>query len=103
MSLMTARGILSRSPRQDGLIGNYPGGGVPDVSPPWVTSALVQVPRPGLREDDVKNHLAHWLVAAGWTVEIAWGKAPGIDLIAKRSDATWIIEAKGAGSLQQCA
>ena len=51
-----------------------------------------------LSEDDVKRHLAAWLSTNGWTIEIAWGKAPGIDIIARRGNDVWVIEAKGCGS-----
>jgi len=51
-----------------------------------------------LSEDDVKRYLDAWLSADGWTTEIAWGKAPGIDIVARRGEDVWVIEAKGCGS-----
>ena len=54
----------------------------------------------GLSEDEAKHHLRAWLEAEGWVVEIAWGKLRGVDLLAKRDDAIWIIEVKGCGSRQ---
>jgi hypothetical protein len=39
--------------------------------------------------------LEAWLVARGWTAVIAWGRAPGIDIVASRGGRTWHIEAKG--------
>ena len=38
-------------------------------------------------------------MAQGWLVKVAWAKAHGIDLHARRGDERWIIEAKGGGSL----
>ncbi|HML07006.1 MAG TPA: hypothetical protein VK430_02610 [Xanthobacteraceae bacterium] len=51
-----------------------------------------------MSEDEVKLHLKNWLEAAGWTTEIAWGKARGADVVARCGNSTWIIEAKGCGS-----
>jgi hypothetical protein len=98
--LMASRGILRRIQRSDGRIGNYPHSALPDESPLPDPKTLRPADGSGLSEDAVKKHLAHWLEQAGWSVEVAWGKARGIDITARRNDATWIIEAKGCGSLQ---
>jgi hypothetical protein len=54
-----------------------------------------------MKEDAVKKHLEKWLKQAGWTVRVAWGHKPGIDLDAKKNGKRWIIEAKGSGSRYQ--
>lgn len=89
-------GCIERRPRPDGRIGNFPGGRVPSV--PETPAASPPTPHSMLSEDDVKRHLALWLSAQGWTTEIAWGKSPGIDIIARRGGDVWVIEAKGCGS-----
>ena len=48
-----------------------------------------------MREDEVKRLLGDWLQSTGWTVQIAFGRSPGIDLDASRGDERWVIEAKG--------
>src|SRR5207249_8057046 len=35
----------------------------------------------------------------GWTVEVAWGRTRGIDIVALRGAERWVIECKGIGSL----
>ena len=86
----------------DNYIGNYP---VKDLAKKLQNSA--QVPSygyggkiDGLSEDEVKQHLFNWLTAKNWRVEIAWGKARGIDVVATKESQRWLIEAKGAGSRQ---
>ena len=44
------------------------------------------------------NPIKRWLEADGWHTEIAWGKARGTDIVARRNGETWLIEAKGCGS-----
>jgi len=93
---LDAKGQLLRKKRDDGLIGNYPG------------NAIVQVvtPKPGtknhdveaLSEDEIKKVIDDWLKADGWTTDVAWGRAQGIDIDAKRGNERWIIEVKGPGS-----
>ncbi len=93
---LDAKGQLLRKKRDDGLIGNYPG------------DAIVQVvtPKPGtknhdveaLSEDEIKKVIDDWLKADGWTTDVAWGRAQGIDIDAKRGNERWIIEVKGPGS-----
>jgi hypothetical protein len=52
-----------------------------------------------MSEDALKKVLERWLIDQGWTVEIAWARAQGIDLHAQRNGVRWIIEAKGQGTL----
>jgi hypothetical protein len=54
-----------------------------------------------LQEDQLKRFLESWLEKAGWTVEIAWGHSPGVDVLATRSNLRWVIEAKGTGAHYQ--
>lgn len=96
--LMVARGLIQRAARPDGLIGNYGAGRAPDPQAP--TAALSAVSAGGVfSEDRVKSLLEAWLKANGWTVEVRWARSRGIDLHARRGNERWIIEAKGAGSL----
>jgi hypothetical protein len=101
--LLERRGLLSRTHRPDGLIGNFPESAasrpVP-VTPSAPQPADKGTPAtPFLSEDDLKRLLEAWLHAQGWTTEIAWGRAQGADIVAQRGAETWIIEAKGSGSL----
>jgi hypothetical protein len=99
------RGLLKRTRRPDGLIGNFVivGVGLPPtkIVPPPLPH---QTPSPPsnqqfMSEDELKKILERWLIGQGWTVEIAWARTPGIDLHARRNDQRWIIEAKGQGTL----
>ena len=100
---LEALGVLERRRREDGLIGNYPTGkkidrgasSVPRQSSRRETAAGEAM----LSEDEVKTALKAWLEDHGWTVDIAWGRARGIDIDAVRGDERWIIEVKGCGSL----
>lgn len=53
-----------------------------------------------LSEDEVKRAVVDRLKAEGWTVEVAWGRSPGIDIEARRGDERLVIEAKGEVALQ---
>ena len=108
---MEGTGTLRRNKRHDGLIGNYPMGAkaragkstppTQENSAPSRLSAAKGVDDPNmLSEDEVKRLLVAWLEREGWSVEVAWGKARGIDVDALRGGERWIIEAKGCGSLQ---
>lgn len=48
-----------------------------------------------LTEDQVKTSVAAWLQAAGWSVQVRWGRDRGIDINARRGTERWAIEAKG--------
>lgn len=52
-----------------------------------------------MSEDQVKTALVAMLEPKGWSVEVAWGKKRGIDIVALRGEERWIIECKGTGSL----
>ncbi|MGY3531159.1 hypothetical protein [Bradyrhizobium sp. USDA 4452] len=52
-----------------------------------------------LSEDQVKAAIKSKLEADGWSVQVAWGRARGIDIVASRGNEKWIIECKGTGSL----
>ncbi len=93
-------GELMRHHRAEGRLGNHPAGRVPSPSrlTPAEPSDRSETDR--LAEDEVKRLLQTWLEADGWQTEVASGHKPGIDIIARRGEETWIIEAKGCGSLQ---
>lgn len=48
-----------------------------------------------LSEDEVKQAIAGYLGAKGYDVQVAWGRARGIDIDARRQGERLIIEAKG--------
>jgi hypothetical protein len=52
-----------------------------------------------LSEDQVKSALKAKLETDGWTVEVAWGRERGIDIVALRGPERWVIECKGTGSI----
>ncbi|HVH77694.1 MAG TPA: hypothetical protein VM755_22490 [Stellaceae bacterium] len=70
------------------------------VYPTFRTPARQLAGMDGLSEDDVKHHVKSWLEGLGWQVRVAWGQSRGIDILAKKGDEHWIIEAKGGGSSQ---
>ncbi|MBU5626950.1 hypothetical protein KQI82_08520 [Oscillibacter sp. MSJ-2] len=51
-------------------------------------------------EDAVKAFVKNWLERQGWDVSVAWGKAHGVDIEAKKDGGRWLIEVKGPGSRQ---
>lgn len=53
-----------------------------------------------LSEDQVKRAVATHLESGGWTVQVAWGRTPGIDIEARRRGERLVIEAKGEAGLQ---
>lgn len=48
-----------------------------------------------LTEDEVKAAVKEELVARGYDVEVAWGRARGVDIVARRDDGRLLLEAKG--------
>lgn len=102
---LAAQGRILRKLRPDGLIGNFlvaeytpqPDGVLLKLTPKRLQSQ--QLAELFLSEDELKRILERWLTAQGWTVEIAWARSPGIDLLARKDGKRWIIEAKGQGSL----
>lgn len=93
--LLESRGLIARRKRHDGKIGNYPTGAIPDTTP---DPAGVDSPTDALAEDELKKVLKAWLESDGWTVEVAWGGAHGVDIAARRNEELWLIEVKGRGS-----
>lgn len=100
---LTTAGVLERRKRDDGRIGNYPTGKPYDplrsdrktnIKPTAGTD------RNALQEDEIKARLDAWLRNRGWSTDIAWGQAHGVDICANKGDQRWIIEAKGCGSRQ---
>ena len=91
-------GRLVRRHRSDGKLGNYPTAAHSaaqsgDAEPP----AEIDIAWPS--EDVVKRQLQAWLEAAGWQVEVRWGRGHGVDVDASRGSERWRIEVKGGGSL----
>lgn len=101
---LEASGILKRSRRHDGLIGNYPSGtDLASPQPPRSSPATlgpVAAATDHLSEDEVKRILVAWLQQQGWSTQVAWGKARGADCVAVKGNDRWIIEVKGCGSRQ---
>lgn len=97
---LEVRGIISRRKRPDGRIGNYLSNLKLERS-----SQLSSIPsvkeRDPLSEDEIKLSLQAWLDLQGWSVEIAYGKSRGADVVACRGKKRWIIEVKGRGSRPQ--
>lgn len=52
----------------------------------------------GVTEDAVKRSVSRALQADGWTVDVRWGHAHGIDIVAQRETERLVLEAKGEGS-----
>ena len=94
---MVDLGLIRRNIRNDGRIGNYCTG--KEIAPLPAAPSLSPVQGSVFSEDQLKTLLKTWLEAQGWTVEVAWAKAHGIDLHARKGHQLWIIEAKGSGSL----
>jgi|SRR6267378_1440405 hypothetical protein len=51
-----------------------------------------------LSEHTLKEVLDAWLRNGGWSTQVAWHKARGIDIDARRNTEHWIIEVKGMGT-----
>ena len=94
------KGRISRTKRGDGLIGNYLTGAKQNIEP--VSSTRTKNHDvDALSEDEIKKVLVDWLNAQGWRSDVAWGRAQGIDIDARRGSERWIIEVKGPGSRPQ--
>lgn len=98
--LLAGKGLLVRQKRNDGLIGNYPSEISVQTAQQQVESPRNNSDQDAPTEDEMKSVLGRWLQAQGWSVEIAWQKARGIDIDARRGVERWIIEVKGPGSRQ---
>lgn len=67
-----------------------------EVLAPDAATSVVSMPTTGLlTEDEVKAAVKEDLVARGYEVEVAWGRAPGVDIVARRHDGRVLLEAKG--------
>lgn len=99
--LLERKGLLVRRTRpHEGLIGNFPVEH-PEVAEPASTGTRTKNHDvDALSEDEIKKVLETWLQDQGWTTRIAWGTTQGIDIVAERESAAWIIEVKGPGSRQ---
>jgi hypothetical protein len=111
---LEAQGLLRRHIGPDGKIVNAlpetsaPGPLVASTRPTSVSSSQHQASSVGvspITEDEVKGAVRDRLVAEGFDVTVAWGREPGIDLIARHTDGRcFIIEAKaekGVAGAQQ--
>lgn len=91
-------GVVRRLPRPDGKIGNFPAG-IPEPTPRTTEELAIARGESGWpAEDGVKRHVQTWLEAAGWRVNVVWGRGHGIDVDAVRAEERWRIEVKGGGS-----
>jgi hypothetical protein len=93
---LAGKGIIVRQKRHDGLIGNYLSEQTIPEPQPVVAPTVNGINQ--LSEDELKETLRLWLEKAGWSTDIAWGRARGIDIEAKRGSERWVIEVKGIGS-----
>lgn len=67
-----------------------------EVPAPDAAASVVSMPATSLlTEDEVKAAVKEDLVARGYEVEVAWGRAPGVDIVARRHDGRILLEAKG--------
>lgn len=90
---LESSGRLARSVGPDGKIVNR----LPDhPAPPRPLLAVDE----HLSEDEVKTAIEAHLRDDGWDVNVAWGRARGIDIDAHRGSERLILEAKGAVALQ---
>lgn len=94
---LVQKGVLVRKTREDGLIGNYLTGQPVPTSEAKPNQEKV-AGNNHLSEDEAKEFLRAWLEKDGWIPEVAWGRARGIDIDAKRGTERWVIEVKGIGS-----
>ena len=109
---LEVQGLLRRIPGPGGKIVNalpaQPTYEPTSVLPPSSDAASVvpQLPRTPMHsrqrfasdritEDDVKEAVRAHLAADGFVVEVAWGRTPGIDIVARHVDGRrYVIEAK---------
>ncbi len=99
------QGLLRRERGPRGKIVNIPVTSTSSTSMSAKTPKPLPKPRPSppsgeaLTEDQVKAAVAMMLTTQGWSPDIKWGKARGIDIVATRGSERWVIECKGTGSL----
>jgi len=96
------KGRIERKPGAEGKIENYIIGSNSAErlrSDERIRSTTTKNALNGPSEDDVKRAIQKKLESEGWTVQVAWGNARGIDIVATRERERWVIECKGPGSL----
>ncbi|MDR3707187.1 MAG: hypothetical protein P4L33_02720 [Capsulimonadaceae bacterium] len=96
---LEASGLISRDKIPGGRIGNYVKDTCAVPAEPVLAPVAVATLVDELTEDRLKTALKRWLESDGWTVQVAMGHVPGIDVDAFRDSSRWIIEVKGCGSL----
>ncbi|MEZ0578133.1 restriction endonuclease [Nocardioides sp. MH1] len=68
---------------------------MPDVEPPGPRAEDLRIvaryDQGPISEDEVKAAVRDYLVADGFVVEVAWGRSPGIDIVATRSDGRRLV------------
>ena len=94
---LESQGKLVRDKTQ-GNIKNYLTDHSPTISEGKSLKQSAAIGADGLQEDSIKEILNTWLKKKGWDTKIAWGKTPGIDILATQGHKKWIIEVKGCGS-----
>ncbi len=94
---LESQGVISRSRRADGILGNYLTGKNPFPEPS--SKAKSGQDYGSLPEKKIKQVLETYLSTRGWNPKIAWGQSHGPDIEAKRGTEQWVIEVKGSGSL----
>jgi hypothetical protein len=78
------------------VLGSRQGDRVPPGAGPNLSTT------PGLTENEVVDAVAACLAAGGWEVEQAlYGHERGVDVIARRGDRQFLVEAKGATSTRK--
>lgn len=92
------QGLLVRQPNPEkrGHLGNFPCRNAPERIPP----ENQRVSGEPLQEEDIKHILYNRLISDGWSVKVAWGHTPGVDIDARKDGHRWLIEVKGPGSRQ---
>ncbi|HWA18068.1 MAG TPA: hypothetical protein VG757_03670 [Devosia sp.] len=90
--LLEQSGVLKRQSDNESIRNYLAGVPSPNASP--------AISPKFISEDDVKRAVSVWLVADGWSTTVRWGRDRGIDIFAQRGEESWIVEAKGSGSLQ---
>ena len=89
-------GVLKRTQREDGLMGNFPFDGAQRNQSP-VRKPTTRMDD-SLSEDSLKEVLRRWLSSNGWDVRVAWRQTKGVDIQAEKGVERWLIEVKGRGS-----
>lgn len=104
---LEARGLVHRTQGPRGKVVSYlisshtaaPNAQMPSTpSPAPSVTASKTTKQIHDEEDWVKLAVEDWLRLNGWSVDVAWGRSRGIDILARNEGARWIIECKGSGS-----